>query len=431
MKGETQAELFAKVVLGISQGAVDSDFNASLPPRRRSELMRGLQEGVSPSFLPLFYAFLDRACGVLRRENPSLGRLLACETLKTVVASLEWIPIESVVEFKIFSALKEISKWSAQGAEDVQLLAWKCLVKLAGTKQSPGQDPEAWIAELLTLVDQQGLKLPALVPLFSTSDANTMSSVWPIVQANNAQDMSEGLRLHEMHKEVARFVSSVSMTHFTQIWRESGSIANLNSLIAAQVLVLSHPSWSVRKEVIPGVSVLVKSSLLRIAETSATKAKVPTVEASLMLILRLLADHTLMIGKPSSPPKPTWHTAAFTLDDFGDDDSFATAFYAGSASATQIIREISRQRPLVAIRFLLWRIAIACGQTPRPDHPKAMQLDFTQHTSDGSVTRTEPPGMPSRSPSQAFYLSTCASIADAVLVSMPSVSCSPSIGCFC
>lgn len=419
------------MVLGISQGAVDTDFNAAVPPRRRSELMRGLQEGVEPSFLPLFYAFLDRACGSLRTENPRLARLLCCATLKTVLACLDWMAIGSVMKSKVFPALKEISKWSAEGAEEVQLLAWKCLSHVAGRKQLPVSDTQAWIAQLLELVDVEVLKLPRSVAPFAVEEDNVMAAMWPVMQCGNTEDVAEGLRMHDVHKEIARFVNCVSTTHFAQIWREINSHENLKRILSALMVMLDHPSLSVRKEVLPGIAMVVKTSLLRIAETSATKAKVPVVEASLMHLLRILADNVIMLGRPSSPAHPSWPTAAFTMDDFDDDEAFAGAFYGGCASTKNIIKEISRHRSEIAIRFFLCRIAIACGHARRPDHPKALHLtadDVASYQASQQTSSTSSDLMGSssrqtklRTPAQSFYLATCTSLAESVLSSMPNV----------
>lgn len=435
-KGETQAELFLKIVRRLSEDASNSDFNVALPGRRRLEIMNGLQSGVKDFFLPMFYAFLERSFSVLPSSNQKLGFILASETLTTLEACLEWIPIIVIYDSNIMNALKGFCRSPYCNQEEgvrIQVMAWKCIRILAGRKgegnKGEGKKVTQWFAELLNPCFDENLGLPPLIPLFGIGQSNSRhpSLVWPTVSVSNIETPTSlrYLKLYDVHLQIAQVVNQLGWTHFPALWRDTFTDHNSDVITGYLKLLLRlmcHPSLRLRTYLLSAILQVCKTTLLRSAQHSTTSPKVILIETHLVHLLRCLSDHAMHIGRPSSPEAQNWISSAFSTEDYDDDDDFDSAFRISKSTTVMILKSIAKNRYLVALEFLRMRIECATGRVERPHSPFSMDLtglwnqSMNESPEGGRMNRKGPLFRP---PEAAFYDCTCFFLVDVFLPCVP------------
>lgn len=295
--------------------------------------------------------------------------------------------------------------------------------------------------------------MPPLLPLFPTSGVDDATTVWPTILYGNEESrgLSKLLEYYDLHKEISKFTSTLCQVHFLVIWRDGKENDSVEMLLHCLMLLGSHPSLIVRKEVYPSILLVVKTALFRMATTSSTAPKVPIVEERLVHLLRILSDQAMLVGRPSSPPDPTWPTSAFSCEDFDDDEDydrysqlslallfkFSSALYACASISSQIIREVAKRRPFVALKFLRYRVECACTNVAKPNSKHALTIKYdlnlppNQKFQDaslnkqlhraGSLIPNRRAEARFRSPSQAYFVSTCTFLVEAILGSLPEV----------
>lgn len=384
LKGIPQAVLVMGIIRDLAEDCTNADFNNSLRPSRRTEILTSVRENMG-KILPLCFKYLERCYMVIssgQQDETKLAEALARSTLLLLESCAELSPLEAVAETNVLAAAQEFTKPLAalQGGAilgekrliELQHSAWRCASAFAARKtvSSSSQVNEVeWVNSLLA--PYVGPSAPPLRGLFGPNAAAT-EAVWPTFSIGNdrAEEAMAFAKVLVVHKEMALGLGSIctNMTASLMATANSGkdprALGVLQTLLNVMVRFLSHPSPTVRSVLFPGVSAFFRCVPDQGAPLTGPADRL-AIEA-LPLIFRCLGDHVLLLGHPSSPQSKLWPSSVFAVQEFDDETEFHSQYMQGRAATGVVFKVIAGKRPLECFTFLRQRIEIACSGADLP-----------------------------------------------------------------
>mmetsp|Transcript_4472 Transcript_4472/g.7650 ORF Transcript_4472/g.7650 Transcript_4472/m.7650 type:complete len:1339 (-) Transcript_4472:503-4519(-) len=427
MKSHSNAELVLMILHDLAEDCTNSDFNTSLPPRRKADILQALRNDLD-TLLKLFYTFLETSYvaltsqygnGAEEKHQTTISSLLATTTLAAVEAFVDFTPVQSVLDHKILQAITEFVKplqRKVPGAERIQVKAWRCVCACA-RKTIPDRstiDKMGWITNLFAPFRAFDQHMPLLRPLIVSQ--NSAEVVWPTFAVPNDQTSgyngSEMVGNVEVQTLVGTAVSNMSTSFLKFLIAESDgsrnpqAVGSVSGILQVACRMLCHPSIKVQSAALPAITAIVR--VLPLTNSDSANDGERFILENIVLLVRLLADGMIKVGCFETPETALWPTSRFSIEEYEDETEFEAAFITFQRTASSIIRLLVKNRYLEPLQFLRYRIEAVCNS--------AVQNDLVSPKVEGGFAFCLARGAQSTStPRDAVVTATLITLVDAII----------------
>jgi len=382
------AEMALRVMRDLAEDCTNSDFNAEIPSRRRSEILQEVKRCLD-AILNMCFRCLQHAFAETKKtDGVDAALCLAASTLSTLDVLAELAPLQSLIEKNLVLAVGEFLKPINVASTQVRVKAWQCLASFSRKNTNDRNttvDMVGYVCSLVSLLrscDDYGL--PPLIPLVAVpSNDQEHLKVWPTfaIAASEDEISSRLVEMNSVHQEMAKTLSIMSSSYFGQLLQEGNanrpdngkrSLEAIHFLLLALLRMMGHPSLSVRHNIVTGLANLLrtwKAEVVRKSETdsSASKPANDYLHSQCLLMLRNLSDHMICLGYPSGPSSgdfaaDLWPSPKFSVDEFDGDEEFLAMFDSSRTHASNGIKVLAELLPAEVLRFTRWRLQLICGK---------------------------------------------------------------------
>ncbi|GBG26254.1 Exportin-5 [Hondaea fermentalgiana] len=460
-----RAELVLRTLRDLTEDCTNSDFNSSLSPGRRSDIMQGLRAALD-ELLQLVFRLLESAHAGAREAASQGGgtaleenMALATATLGALQLLADLAPVQSLMNHNLVSAVSAFAHPIAgipasDSARGVQKAAWQCVAALAEKSTSDRNttvDMLGYACSVANVLQGSFQLVPLRGTVQSQRDCAALDAVWPLFALANDDSTGDAettlLENEDVHFLQARAVTQITSQYFAQLLTEAdANRANdgprareaLESVMRMLLQMLCQPGVRVRAACVNGMLAAVRAwsahvasfssdnSTQELAPCSTGREGCALLESYLMLLWRCLADHVIALGAPDSPASSLWPAAAFALESFDDHEDFMSALDGMRTQTLLVMQSLTKLCPEQALQFWRLRVSLACVPPSSPPDTAALgagvralqvQLDDATFFAGSNGASAEQPEL--ESPRQAYVTSTLVWLVDGILRDVP------------